>query len=318
MGSDVLRKIAQFGDDEKHEAPPELIPYQPTWHFQSQSRPSRLLRWLYEETKFKSTTWHEWFESTLYEQVKDYVALDSPVTKIDYQSDDQVVLTLEDGSALTADRVICTVPLAVLKEDRIDFNPRLPTPMQKSIEAIEMPPGFRVLFRMKERFYNDLTSLGTMFDLVKDADDLTFVYDPLLGKDVQSLNVIAYVAIGHKNAGAMSQLSDEGLAEAALERIDGIYGGKASSNLIGSPVVQNWTAAEYIRGAYTFPCKAKLRRALAIPLAGKDGKNAVFFAGEHTSPTHPSLVPGAACEGRRAALEVLSSLGDDPVEIKVN
>lgn len=316
-GSDVLQRIARFGDEEEDDndekcegAPPELIPYRPTWHFRS--RPSWLLPWLYEETKFKSTTWHEWFESTLYKQVKDCVALDSPVVKIDYRSSGEdhrgVLLTLRDGSTLAADRVICTVPLAVLKEDRISFSPGLPPPMQKSIEAIQMPPGFRILFRMKERFYNDLTSLGTLFDLIKDGDDLTFVYDPLLGKDIQNVNVIAYVAIGHKNAGSMSKLNDKDLARAALEKIDGIYGGKATSNLIGSPVVQNWTAEEHIRGAYTFPCKAKLRSELAVPLTGQDGKNAVFFAGEHTSPAHHSLVPGAACEGRRAALEVLASL----------
>lgn len=245
-GADVLHSMAQFGNEEQHEAP-ELIPYQPDWHFRT--RQSRLLRWLYEETKFKSTTWHEWFTTNLYDKVKDIVLLNSPVVKIDYQPDDHVKLTLKDGSVQSADRVICTVPLAVLKDDLIDFSPPLPAPVRASIEAIDMPPSFRILFQMKERFYNDLTSLGTMMNMVRNADDLTFVYDPLLGKDIKNLHVIAYVAIGRENSGEMSQLSDEDLSKAALKKIDQIYGGKGSLNLIGSPVVQNWTSVEYIRGA---------------------------------------------------------------------
>lgn len=274
------------------------------------------MRWLYQETKFKSTTWHEWFTANLFEKVKDRVVMNSPVVKIDYHPDPtqsdgdahvnvnvNVKLTLKDGSVQSADRVICTAPLAVLKDNIIDFSPPLPDSMQASIKAIDMPPGFRILFQMKEQFYNDLRSPGTLMDLLKDGDDVKLVYDPLLGKGIENLHVIAFVAIGPKNAGEMSQLADEDLAKAALEKIDAMYDGKGSLNLIGAPVVQNWTAVDYIRGAYTFPCKKNLREELSKPLNGR-----LFFAGEHTSLTHHSLVPGAACEGRRAALEVLSSL----------
>jgi len=313
-GANVLRAIAQFGDTDDDDELPELIPYQPTWH--SRNGESRLMRWLYQETKFKSTTWHEWFTSNLFEKVKDRVVMDSPVVKIDYHSDptqsvgdededahENVKLTLKDGSVLSADRVICTAPLAVLKDNIIDFSPPLPESMQASIKAIDMPPGFRILFQMKERFYNDLRLPGTIVDLLKDGNDLNTIYDPLLGKGIENIHVIAFVAIGPKNAGEMSQLADEDLAKVALKKIDDMYDGKGSLNLIGAPVVQNWTAVDYIRGAYTFPCKKDLRNKLRKPLNGK-----LFFAGEHTSLTHYSLVPGAACEGRRAALEVLSSL----------
>ena len=82
---------------------------------------------------------------------------------------------------------------------------------------------------------------------------------------------------------------------------------------MGEPVVQNWTAEPYVRGSYTFPAPKKYRKQLSKPIGGdgEGGESLVYFAGEHTSLTHSSLVPGAACEGRRAALEVASSLGID-------
>jgi monoamine oxidase len=160
---------------------------------------------------------------------------------------------------------------------------------------------------MKRKFYKDLNLLESMRGTVNDSDDMAAIYDPLLGKGLgDEHNVCAFVAIGDKNAGDLCQLSDDELANAVLARIDEAYDGQGTQNLMGTPIVQNWKAEPYIRGAYTFSCPSRLRKELVKPIGNKSA--AVFLAGEHTSPKHYSLVPGAACEGRRAALDVVSSL----------
>jgi len=311
-GDKVLKAIMNFRggegiDDANGVVVPDLIGYKPTF-FVNRWR-SRLLTWLYKETKFKLTTWHHWLLSN-FAPVMDCVELNTPVAKIDYTSQ-TVVLTLEDGSTRTADRVICTAPMQVLKEDRIEFNPPLPRDMRDAFNGIEMPPGFRILFQMSNRFYQDVMYVGSLCGTP--VDDVTLIYDPLWGKELKAdVHVIAYVAIGHVNAGEMSELSDEELAKEALARIDKLYNGQGSKHLVGEPVVQNWRAEPYIRGTYTFPAPEKYRSQLRQPIGdGGKGRRLVYFAGEHTSPKHHSLVPGAACEGRRAALEVASSLGVD-------
>lgn len=311
-GDQVLRSIMNFNQDGTEDPPkdydvvvPELIGYKPTVYVNKWR--SGLLTWMYKETKFKSTTWHRWLLSN-FEPVLDCVELNSPVADIDYTSQN-VVLTLADGSKRTADRVICTAPLQVIKEDIIKFNPPVPTSMKDAIDQIEMPPGFRILFRMSKQFYRDVTYVGS---LCGDPDEITAIYDPLWGKELtkKDLHCIAYVAIGHKNAGEMSELSDDELAKEALARIDKLYDGQGSKYLVGLPTVQNWRAEPFIRGAYTFSGgdRSRIRKPI-----GDDGKGSslVYFAGEHTSSKYRSLVPGAACEGRRAALEVASSLGVD-------
>jgi monoamine oxidase len=65
-------------------------------------------------------------------------------------------------------------------------------------------------------------------------------------------------------------------------------------------VVQNWTKEPYILGAYSFPGSARHRKELARSVGG----GRLIFAGEHTSAFY-SLVPGAALEGRRAAMEAV-------------
>lgn len=52
------------------------------------------------------------------------VVLSKPVKEIDY-SDDIVKVIAQDGTEYTADKVIVTVPLGVLKANSIKFVPAL-------------------------------------------------------------------------------------------------------------------------------------------------------------------------------------------------
>ena len=285
-----------------------LMPYQPTWYFRS--RKSRLMTALYRETKFKSSTWHGWLTDNVYSKVKDRVELEVPVEQIIYGRDSQKIkVVLANGQTREADRVICTASLGVLKESiegkTMRVDPPLSEEKQKAIRTLDMPPGFRILFHMKEKFYPDLTSANSMCSLLTDLDDLCFVYDAALGKDGVDTNVLAFVAVGNKNAGEWSDLERSELGAAALRKIDELFDGKGSANIIRDPIVQNWAGEPYIRGAYTFSSgPAKHRHALAKA----EGNGQLIFAGEHTSKKHNSLVPGAAYEGRRAALEAVLPL----------
>ena len=299
------------GDDGEGDEEDRFLKYKPDWHFRSSK--SRLLTLLYQETKWRRSTWRHWLEEHVYRPVQHRVELDSAVTEVIYGGNDdgRIKLVLASGEIRTADRVICTAPLAVLKRREaaagggIKFEPPLPESKLRAIDAVDMPPGFRILFRMKERFYPDLTVDGTMLEQLRDSDDLAMIYDPLLGKDhlPADRHVLAFVAIGHKSAGVLGALDDEDLATAALARIDALFEGRGSANVIGAPIVQNWTREPHCLGAYSFPGPLRHR----VELGRAVGEGRVLFAGEHTSHRHYSLVPGAALEGRRAAMEAVAA-----------
>ena len=307
-GARVLASMMEDLADDIDETTTELIPYQPTWHFRS--RKSRVMTALYRETKFKTSTWHGWLKKHVYDKVKDRVELKTPVEDIIYKQDGKVKVKLANGGTREADRVICTASLAVLKHsiegELLRFDPPLPEEKQNAIRALDMPPGFRILFHMKENFYNEVTLWSSFCNLLSDPNDVALIYDAALGKSHIDNNVLAFVAIGNKNAGQFSDQGNTELAEAALRRIDELFDGKGSANLIGEPIVQDWTKEPYIRGAYSFPGPAKYRVSLGKP----EGGGRIIFAGEHTSKKHFSLVPGAAYEGRRAALEAVTPLGN--------
>jgi monoamine oxidase len=296
---DVVRDMLVFPAEEGLE-PSEFIKYQPQWFFGS--RRSRVLGCVYQETKWKRTTWLQWLERYVYRHVQEKVQFNAAVKEVAYgEGDGDVRLLLENGTELRAAKVICTMPLSVLKLETVKFAPPLPEPKRQAIDSICMLPGFRVLFEMKEKFYPDVTADMGMFELMRDHDQLCFAYDALYGKELSDKqNVLAVVAIGDKYCKDLKHLDDESLANAALGIVDRLFNGQGTANYIKHRV-QNWNREPHILGAYSLGGASHEREEL-----GKTVNGRVLFAGEHTSLNYYSLVPGAALEGRRAAVEAVS------------
>lgn len=295
---DVVNDMLVFPAEEGLE-PSEFIRYQPEWYFSSGK--SRMLGCVYQETKWKRLSYHQWLDKYVYQHVQDKVEFNAIVKQITY-SEREVKLVMADGTEHRADKVICTVPLGVLKkEGALTFEPPLPKKMQEAIDEALFPAGMRILYEMKEKFYPDVTSSGGLTELLLDPDNVQFTYDPLFGKDQLSgkQNILAFVAVGDKYGGELGKLEDEELAKAALAKIDEMFDGQGTKNYI-KHVVQNWTREPFVFGAYTMALEKHHREAMGKTLQGN-----LIFAGEHTSE-YNSLVPGAALSGRRAAVEAVS------------
>jgi polyamine oxidase len=67
----------------------------------------------------------------------DQVSLNSVVTTIAYDGDG-VTVTLENGTDLTADYVLCTFSLGVLQYGDIAFKPALPSWKVEAIQSMDM------------------------------------------------------------------------------------------------------------------------------------------------------------------------------------
>lgn len=292
----------------------EFIPFDPqdirldkTYH--------NWIRFLYKETKFKKISWHVYLEKYVYSHVQDQVLYNKVVTNIDY-SGDKVSLTTKDGSKYSADRIICTIPLAVLKANPPSFTPPLPAFKAKVLEQADMPPAIRCYMEMKEQFYPTVSSPNGIWKALMDDDDLAIAWDPLLNKGLPSdKHVLGFVAVGHKNAGPLSQLKTEKeLLEKILDILDDMYNGQARVNFTGRFKTIDWTNEPFARGSYTFPHSKQL----CLDLGASIGNGKVLFAGEHTDPEFATYVHGAARQGRRAAVEAVSLPGTYPLKKDAN
>lgn len=298
----VVKDILVFdaGEDDGLQ-PSEFIKYQPDFFFRKKK--SKLLSHLYQETKWKRSTWWHWLDQYVYNHVSEKVKFQSPVKEIVY-TDNGVSVITEAEEIYEADKVIVTIPLACLKKNTIQFTPALPQKKLEAMKQVEMPPGFRIFFEMKEKFYPDVTiNNGLLRQIFMDGDDVSLMYDALLGKELDSTkHILGFVAIGSKHAGEFEQLHEDELVKKVLEKMDSAFGDQLGTKNYVKHVLQIWTLEPFIQGAYSFPTKTKLR----LNLRETVGNN-VLFAGEHTSIKYFSTVVGAAVEGRRAAVEAVSS-----------
>jgi len=300
--------------------PAEFIKYAPMLTFNK--RPQRCIsKYLYQETKFKRSTWWDWLDKYVYQHVSDKVKFRCPVREIDYSTGDTVRIATDGvgetpGEMYFATKVICTIPLAALKrKDLVTFSPPLPDKKLRAIEAAEMPPGFRIFFEMNEKFYPDMSSKTSLWAQAMDLGNICIMYDAFLGKDAQK-NVLGFVAIGPKSAGNLlakargatsegdittNKVDEQLLIKVVLAEIDEYFDGQGSKNYV-KHVVQDWSSEPYICGSYSYPRSKTVMRDLRETVAKK-----VLFAGEHTARAKwQSMVTGAAMEGRRAAVEAVT------------
>jgi len=98
-------------------------------------------------------------------------------------SDDGVSLRLGTGESLAVQRAIVTVPLGVLKDSGIEFDPLLPFSHRTAIDALGMGTIDTVWLRFDEPFWS---TDAVVWNLVGTDDDVTLWYnlEPLTGEPI--------------------------------------------------------------------------------------------------------------------------------------
>jgi monoamine oxidase len=124
-----------------------------------------------------------------------------------------VSLRLGTGESLSADRVIVTVPLGVLKDAAIEFSPALPFAHRGAIAALGMGVLDKVWLRFDEPFWDTAARLWTIVG--EDADFPVWVnMMPLTGEPILMGMIAA------ENAIRLSELDDAEFLAAALTALE--------------------------------------------------------------------------------------------------
>lgn len=235
------------------------------------------------------------------------VSYDTVVTNIS-QAGESVTVTTGNGTQLTADYVIVTVPLGVLKQGSIGFEPQLPADKQAAIRDMGMGVLDKVVlvFRPQDVFWN--RNIDFIINL-NTPDDLSgrwtswLSYQRLLGMPVLVALNAADTAMD------VSALTDEQAVAEAMEVLTRAYGN--SSSPLPAPVethVTRWGRDPLAFGAYSYYVTGNPKNITGV-LAAPHGR--VLFAGEATSDNKATVL-GALLSGRREAQRVLNMTAAAP------
>lgn len=276
----------------------ETIPYNPKDIYNYSDGKLKKQNWanhFYGEYKFKHTTWHDFFEDFVVPGIAAHVQYDSPVTRIDY-SGTLVKVTDADGYEYEADRVILTVPVAVLREGDIDFEPALSSDRNKAFINADMGDGLKAFFEFSEKFYPDIVLAG---GLLEGLGKEKAIYNVAFKKDSER-HILGLFTAGSDSTPYTKLGSDEAIFQAIMKELDEMFDGKATK-YYKQHVIQNWSANPYIKGSYSHygDDYADIIATLSEPLDNK-----VFFAGEAYADDW-STVHGAGLSGISVAETIL-------------
>lgn len=227
------------------------------------------------------------------------IAFNAQVKEIQWSPETGVKLSTTKGEVYHAQKCVVTIPIGVLQQNEVKFQPPLSEAKKHSIQAMQMLPATKLfyLFNRTDLWPQNMTYMA--------HTGLTARWwTPFYGKQSDKLaSMCAYITAER------ARILDQMPAEEALN-----VGLTELAQLLNVPkallekhcILQkriSWANDPFARGGYALvPPHAEEAR---VELAKPEG-NTLFFAGEATCyDTNPQTVHGALESGWRAAKQVM-------------
>lgn len=195
---------------------------------------------------------------------------------------------------LSADRVLVTLPLGVLKAGQVGFDPPLPDKKRTAVERLGNGQLEKLFLRFDDVFWGDaevLVHLGT--------EEGTW-FHWYAGQE--ALGVPILVSRNGADAARFLAEKDDGeMVEHAMASLRTMFR-KAPDPI--SHLVTHWMDDPFSRGSFSFTAVGSGdgdRMALRAPIGDR-----LFFGGEATEIEHTATVHGALLSGRREADRILT------------
>lgn len=220
------------------------------------------------------------------------IELNQIVETIDWSTGSPKVST--NTQTYTADQVIITLPLGVLKSEQVQFIPALPLPKREAIKSLGMGVLNKCYLRFPEVFWPEQVD---WIEQVATERGLWTEWVNLF--PVNQLPILLGFNAATKGK-EIENWTDKAIVESAMETLQRLFGKD-----IPQPIdyqITRWQADPFARGAYSFNALGstpEMRDRLAESV-----NNQLFFAGEATERDYFATAHGAYLSGLRVAQEI--------------
>ena len=234
-----------------------------------------------------------------YDTIPNYLAtglnivLNQRVSKIDYSG--AKVKVTHNSSVSEADYVIVTVPLGVLKANKINFAPVLPLAKQTAIQKVGMNCVNKFLLTWDTAFWGNEQYIA--YTPVAKNKFNYFVNVKKFQPNVNALMTFAYADYARQT----ETMSDAQIINEIMVHLRDIYGKNIPNpkNLLRT----KWQTNENSFGAYSYTAVGT--KMSHFDDLAKAVNNKLFFAGEHTHIDYFSTAHGAYLSGIREADKIM-------------
>lgn len=222
------------------------------------------------------------------------IRLNTRVLAIDYGG--QKVKLSTNGNEITGDYVIVSVPLGVLKNNAIEFSPKLPTDKINAISKTNMGNVNKFLFVWDTPFWD------TNLQYIGYTPETKGKFNYFLNlKKFTPTNALMTFAFGDY-AYTTETMSDSDITSEVMLHLKSIYG-----TSIPNPkqmLRTKWGQNINSYGAYSYATNGTTTADFDTMANAVNDK--LFFAGEHTSRDYRGTVHGAYLSGIREADKIIN------------
>ncbi|GAA1515274.1 monoamine oxidase [Agromyces terreus] len=229
------------------------------------------------------------------------VRLEHVVTRVRWSGDGASVATERSG-AFTANRVVVTVPVGVLRSDAFEIDPPLPEPVAGALSRLEMNAFEKIFLRFPTRFWD-----AGVYAIRQQGAEGRWWHSWYDLTDLHGTPTLLTFAAGPA-AEATRDWSDERVVESVLAQLKRLYGDRVEQPARVHRTA--WQDDPFARGSYAFMTPGSTtddHDALATPVGG-----VLHLAGEATWTDDPATVAAAMFSGHRAACDIVGS--DLPID----
>lgn len=208
-----------------------------------------------------------------------------------------VVLRCSNNKVFQADRALLTVPITMLQNNSISFEPALPADKMDAIESIRMDAGVKVFIKCNNAFWASDTANILGGSIIPEY------WISSAGKNTNQ-NILTGFVTGPK-AEQLSALSNTEVRQNIVQELQLMFPQNDISTSVNEIFIKRWLDEPFIRGAYSYPSPESTgkRNILARSEWGK-----LFFAGEACNTKgHQGTVHGAMESAINACLELMNS-----------
>jgi monoamine oxidase len=236
---------------------------------------------------------YQWLPSRLAQGLS--IELNTVISSITYDADQGVTMVTRDGRTFEADAALITVPVGVLKQGSITFNPPLPAKKQDAIAHLNMGVLNKVYMRFPQVFWDIESDWIDYVPLVKGEWSDFLNLAPVTGEAI----LMAFNAGDYGEA--TECLTDAQIIAEGMKTLRAMYGPQIPDPI--DWIITRWKNDPFAGGSYSsngVGASNEDREALSAPI-----DEVLFFAGEATHNKYFGSVHGALLTGWRAVDEIL-------------
>ncbi|XP_011818142.1 PREDICTED: lysine-specific histone demethylase 1B isoform X2 [Colobus angolensis palliatus] len=228
------------------------------------------------------------------------IRLKSPVQSVDY-SGDEVQVTTTDGTGYSAQKVLVTVPLALLQKGAIQFNPPLSEKKMKAINSLGAGIIEKIALQFPYRFWDSKVQGADFFGHVPPSASKRGLFAVFYDMDPQKKHSVLMSVIAGEAVASVRTLDDKRVLQQCMATLRELF----KEQEVPDPTkyfVTRWSTDPWIQMAYSFVKTGGSGE--AYDTIAEDIQGTIFFAGEATNRHFPQTVTGAYLSGVREASKI--------------